>query len=130
MSPSLIAMLPPLAAPRLPSIPISCAPNSGFQRRCGMLGLAALLIYRAWRHPLGAMTAWWAPILAGVIYGFSYFCIFLEGQTVILGLPFAASVVVLALIWGRKKLAQQHWPKGILPSICGSFNHGLSGGRL
>ena len=73
----------------------------------GMLGLAALLIYHEWRHPVGATTTWWAVILAGVIYGFSYFCIFLEGQTVILGLPFATSVVVLALIGGRKKLAQQ-----------------------
>ena len=73
----------------------------------GMLGLAALLIYHEWRYPVGATTTWWAVILAGVIYGFSYFCIFLEGRTVILGLPFAASVVVLALIWGRKKLAQQ-----------------------
>mgnify|MGYP001026409387 CR=1 FL=1 len=73
----------------------------------GMLGLAALLIYHEWRHPVGATITWWAVVLAGVIYGFSYFCIFLEGQTVVLGLPFVTSVVVLALIWGRKKLAQQ-----------------------
>ncbi len=73
----------------------------------GMLGLAALLIYREWRRPAGAATIWWATILAGIVYGFSYFAIFIEGQTVALGLPFAIIVVLLALIFGRRKLAQQ-----------------------
>ena len=73
----------------------------------GMLGLAALLIYHEWRRPAGSATIWWAAILAGVVYGFSYFSIFLEGQTVALGLPFALIVVLLGLIWGRKRLAQQ-----------------------
>src|SRR3972149_908149 len=53
----------------------------------GILGLAALLIYREWRRPAGIPTTWWATTLAGLIYGFTYFCIFLEGQTVVLGLP-------------------------------------------
>lgn len=73
----------------------------------GMLGLAALLIYHEWRRPAGAATIWWATILAGVVYGFSYFAIFLEGQTVALGLPFAIVIVLLALTRGRSKLAQQ-----------------------
>jgi hypothetical protein len=73
----------------------------------GMLGLAALLIYREWHRPAGSTTVWWAAILAGIVYGFSYFSIFLEGQTVVLGFPFAITVVLLALIWGRKKLAQR-----------------------
>lgn len=73
----------------------------------GMLGLAALLIYHEWRHPVGATTTWWAVILAGVIYGFSYFCIFLEGRTVVLGLPFAIVVFAFALISERKHLAQR-----------------------
>jgi hypothetical protein len=73
----------------------------------GVLGLAALLIYREWRRPAGIVTTWWAAILAGLIYGLTYFCIFLEGQTVVLGLPFAIIISLLTLIWGRKKLAQQ-----------------------
>jgi hypothetical protein len=73
----------------------------------GMLGLAALLIYHEWRRPAGIATTWWAAILAGLIYGFTYFCIFLEGQTVVLGLPFAILITLLTLIWGRRKLARQ-----------------------
>ncbi len=73
----------------------------------GMLGLATLLIYREWRHPAGLATTWWATILAGIVYGFSYALIFLEGEDMFLGLPFAIIVVVLTLIWGRRKLAQQ-----------------------
>jgi len=73
----------------------------------GMLGLAAVLIYREWRQPAGLAPTWWATILAGIVYGFSYFSIFLEGQTVVVGLPFAIIVVVLTLIRGRRKLAQQ-----------------------
>jgi hypothetical protein len=73
----------------------------------GMLGLAALLIYREWRRPAGIATAWWAAASAGLIYGFTFFCIFLEGQTVVLGLPFAVIITLLTLIWGRKKLALQ-----------------------
>jgi hypothetical protein len=73
----------------------------------GILGLAALLIYREWRRPAGVKTIWWATILAGFIYGFTSFCIFLEGQTVPLGLPFTITIILLTVIWGRKKLAQQ-----------------------
>lgn len=70
----------------------------------GMLGLAALLIYHEWRRPAELATRWAPTILAGIVYGFSYFSIFLEGQTVALGLPFALIVVAYALIWGRKKM--------------------------
>lgn len=73
----------------------------------GILGLAALLIYREWRRPAGVRPIWWATILAGLIYGFTYFCIFLEGQTVLLGFPFTIAVILLTLFWGRTKLAQQ-----------------------
>ena len=73
----------------------------------GVLGFAALLIYREWRRPAGIVTTWWAAILGGLLYGFTYFCIFLEGQTVVVGLPFAMIITLLTLIWGRKKLGQQ-----------------------
>jgi len=78
-----------------------------FMWHIGVLGLAALLIYREWHWPAGVPTVWWATTLAGLIYGFTYFCIFLEGQTVVLGLPFAIIITLLTLIRGRKKLTQQ-----------------------
>jgi hypothetical protein len=78
-----------------------------YLRDIGVLGLAAVLIYREWRQPAGTTTTWWAVILGGVIYGFTYFCLFLEGQTVALGLPFALVVVLFTLVRGRKRLAQQ-----------------------
>ena len=73
----------------------------------GTLGLAALLIVREWRSPAGVATAWPVTITAAILYGFTYFCIFLEGQTVPLGLPFAAALTGLTLVWGRRRLAQQ-----------------------
>lgn len=80
---------------------------SHYMMHIGMLGLVALLIYHEWRNPADLATTWWAAILAGIIYGFSYFCLFIEGGTVALGLPFALIIVVFTTIWGRTKLAQR-----------------------
>jgi hypothetical protein len=73
----------------------------------GVLGLAGLLIYREWRNPRNITTIWWITIPAGFLYGITWFCIFLEGQTVLLGLPFAILITVLTPIWGRAQLAQR-----------------------
>jgi len=73
----------------------------------GILGLAALMIYREWRHPAGVKTIWWETSLAGFLYGVTFFLIFLEGQTVPLGLPAVTIIALVTLVWGRKKLAQQ-----------------------
>lgn len=73
----------------------------------GMLGLAALLVYREWRAPVGLVTMRWVIVLAGVIYGIVYFCLFIEGGTVALGLPFGVAMVLVALFSGRKALAQR-----------------------
>lgn len=80
---------------------------SHYLMHTGMLGLAALLIYREWRSPASSATVWWAAILAGVLFGFFNFCTFIEGQTVALGLPFCLMVVLFAGIWGRNTLAQR-----------------------
>ncbi len=72
-----------------------------------MVGLAILLIYREWRRPAGLVTIWWAAILAGVIYGLTYFLTFIEGNTVLLGLPFAAVVTAFGLFSQRKNLTQR-----------------------
>ena len=73
----------------------------------GLVGLAALLIYHEWRGPVGAETVWWQAGLAGFVYGLTLFCLFVEGQTVPIGLPFTAIVVLFGLVWGRKKLSRQ-----------------------
>jgi len=70
----------------------------------GVMGLAATLLYREARAPAGIATAWPATVVAGVIYGFTWFCIFVEGQSVFLGLPFAAIVT-----------AYTFRPRGALP---------------
>jgi hypothetical protein len=73
----------------------------------GVLGLAALLIYREWCSPAGFQTVWWSTVLGGIIYGLTMFMITIEGQTVWMGLPFTLLVTLFGLIWGRKKLGQQ-----------------------
>jgi hypothetical protein len=73
----------------------------------GLIGLAALLITREVRRPAGNPTVWWAATVAGIIYGFSYFSVFLEGNTLAIGLPFSLLVIVFTLVSERKKLAQR-----------------------
>jgi hypothetical protein len=73
----------------------------------GMLGLAALLIYLERVHAVDSVTNWWSSIAAGIVYGFTYFCIFIQARTVFLGLPFAIIVVLIALLLDRKKLARR-----------------------
>jgi hypothetical protein len=73
----------------------------------GIIGLAGLLILREWRSPGQRETIWWMAGLAALIHGFTLFCVFLEGQTMALGLPFTALVTLFGLIWGRNRLARQ-----------------------
>jgi hypothetical protein len=73
----------------------------------GILGIMALLSYREWKRPSNHTTVWWMVILAGLIHGFTLFCVFLEGQAVALGLPFIAIFTLLVLIWGTRKLSYQ-----------------------
>jgi hypothetical protein len=80
---------------------------SHYMWHIGIVGLAALILYREWRRPAGMPTAWGLALPAGLIYGFTWFCIFLEGQTVPLGLPFVVIVAILTLLRGRQKLATQ-----------------------
>jgi len=76
-------------------------------RDIGIVSLAALLIYREWRHPVGAQTVWWQAILGAILYGFTYFSTFLEGQTVALGLPFAFLVVAFGFLTGIRHLGKR-----------------------
>lgn len=89
----------------------------------GVLGLAALLVAREWRQPAGLAVQWGAAVPAGLLYGITCFCIFLEGQTVILGLPAALVFSGVTLVWGRAKLAQR-------PILAFFFVAGLVAGLL
>jgi hypothetical protein len=74
----------------------------------GLVGLAALLVYRQWQHPFtGEGSGLGLAVLAGLIYGVIYFMAIIEAATAPLGIPFAILVVVFTLVWGRKKLRQQ-----------------------
>jgi hypothetical protein len=74
----------------------------------GVLMLSAVLIYRQWKNPLDqSQPVLWALIVAGIIYGFAYFALVIEGATTPMGVPFAVLAALLILIWGRKNLKQQ-----------------------
>ena len=83
------------------SIPLSASPGRGG------FGPQLSLSYDSGsgNGPFG--FGWSLAIPAGLIYGFTWFCIFLEGQTVPLGLPFVVIVAALAWIRGRQKLGTQ-----------------------
>ena len=71
----------------------------------GILALAGLLIAREASAP-ARIPAGRATVFAGVLYGFTLFCTFVEGQTVYLGLPFAA-LATLYTLRERRTLAQR-----------------------
>lgn len=72
-----------------------------------VIGMALLLLVREWRRPPEDATTWWMTALGALMYGFTLFCIFLEGQTVLLGLPFSAGLTVFVLVRARGALARR-----------------------
>ena len=74
----------------------------------GIVGLSALLLWRQWHNPFHEGQTWvWLLILAGVIYGFTFFVIVIEAGTAPLGIPFAILVTVLGWILWRKGMHQR-----------------------
>ena len=73
----------------------------------GVIGLGALLIREAWRRPADEQTDWRLIAPGAMLYGFLLFSIFLEGNTLPIGLPFLGLVTLLVLLAGRKKLGTQ-----------------------
>ena len=74
----------------------------------GVIGLSALLIYRQWKTPLTEIISLaWNNILAGIIYGFTFFAMVVEGQTTLMGVPFAVLVVICCSILWRNKINRQ-----------------------
>lgn len=73
-----------------------------------IVGLSALILYRQWKNPFaGEYSGLGLQIAAGVVHGFNYFLTIVEGATGPLGVPFAALVTIMVLVWGRKRLRQQ-----------------------
>lgn len=74
----------------------------------GVVGLSALLIFRQWQYPfVKERSGLWLESLAGIIYGFTFFLLIIEGGTTLVGVPFAVLVTVFGLGWGRNRLRQQ-----------------------
>ncbi len=74
----------------------------------GMVGLSALLIYRQWQNPFAEGKApLWPIVLGGLIHGFNYFAMVIEGGTAPLGVPFSVLAVAFIIVWARKRMSQQ-----------------------
>lgn len=74
----------------------------------GIVGLSALLIYRQWKNPFTEGKApLWPIILGGLIHGFNYFLIIMEGNTAPLGVTFSVLATLFIIIWARKRISQQ-----------------------
>ncbi len=70
-----------------------------------ILGMIVLLGYHDCRYKSNFTTVWWVTILSGILYGFSLFAIFVEGQSVALSLPVTAIFLLLALIFRVRSLS-------------------------
>jgi hypothetical protein len=74
----------------------------------GVMGLSALLLIRQWQNPFPGEKASLGLLLpAGIIHGLTFFVIVVEGGTALLGIPFALTVILAGLVWGRAKLREQ-----------------------
>ncbi len=80
---------------------------SHFLRDIGLLGFVALMLYHEWMSPAGVKTYWWPCIFGGIVFGITFFLVYLEGNTVVIGYPFAIAITLLGLIWGRRRLNHQ-----------------------
>jgi hypothetical protein len=72
-----------------------------------IIGLSVLPLVFAGRAVVvaGASVRWAAIVPASILYGLTYFLAVAEGQTVPLGLP-AAALIVLWLLLGKRRLAR------------------------
>jgi hypothetical protein len=71
----------------------------------GIIGLSALLIYKDWHEPTAIQkTRAGGNTIAGIIYGFVFFAMVVEGATVPMGLTFSALAIIFITLWSRTKL--------------------------
>jgi hypothetical protein len=74
----------------------------------GIIGLTVLLLGRQWWHPFtGEPARLGLPVVAGLVYGATYFVDVVESQTAPLGVPFALAVAVFGIGFGRRQFSFQ-----------------------
>lgn len=74
----------------------------------GIIGLSALLISQEWRNLyILEYASSWLTSLAGVIHGFTFFLIAVEGQTTPMSVPFPILITLFVLLFGRSKMRRQ-----------------------
>lgn len=73
----------------------------------GIMGLSALLVVHAWRQASGQRFSLGLAGAAGVIHGFTFFLIVVEGGTAPLGVPFAVLIALFGMLRGRERLKGQ-----------------------
>lgn len=73
----------------------------------GIIGLTVLLLFRQWHYPFKEQSGIFLEIIAGIIYGITYFIIVVEGQTAVLGIPFVLLIGLFGIFYGRQKFKQQ-----------------------
>jgi hypothetical protein len=79
---------------------------SHYLRDIGIVGLSAFLMIRSSQSPFAnGQRVLWSTIVAGIIYGFTFFLVVIESGTAPLGVTFAVLTAVLGLIWGRKNMS-------------------------
>lgn len=70
-----------------------------------IIGLSALLMYRQWKNPFYEPAAGrLMVVVAGILYGLTYFIAIIEGGTYVFGVPFALLATLLTVIWARDRL--------------------------
>jgi hypothetical protein len=74
----------------------------------GIMGMATLLLWWNWWFKSAETTLKTIlTTLAGLIFGFMFSIVIVEGGTVFMGLPFAIIITLTMLIWGRADLRQR-----------------------
>jgi hypothetical protein len=67
----------------------------------GIIGLSIFLIFHEWRGCVTGSGRSWPVLIAGLIYGFSYFLIVIEAGTAPVGITFAVFIVLFGIFRGR-----------------------------
>ena len=99
------------AAPAVPLIHMFDEIVSHYLWLLAIVGLAALAYVRERRHPLLVGPADPAGLvveaIAGLIYGFTFFDIVVEGGTGAFGIPTAAALTIIPLLVSRGRLRRE-----------------------
>jgi len=70
----------------------------------GMMGLSAVIMFRQWRLVKEDQNQVGIMVFCGILYGFTYFTMIIEGATTPIGVPFAILVTLLVWGFGRERI--------------------------